>query len=138
MFEHLMALMIIEVHFQFCKNNENHHIMMKICKQTQIFMMFNKWLKDYSYFPAYRIFIHLFVSGTYVCMYTPMCTPLCRHMWRSKVFLDTVGSLPLYSLSSDLNNFRLKIIKNNQKVLKGKFSLAAHQELHCICGDEER
>lgn len=54
------------------------------------------------------------------------------------VFLDIVGSLPQYFLSSDLISFRLKALNIIRKVSNAKFKLAAHQELHCICGNEER
>lgn len=54
------------------------------------------------------------------------------------VFLDIVGSLPRYFLSSDLISFRLKALNIIRKLSNAKFKLAAHQELHCISGNEER
>lgn len=56
---------------------------------------------------------------------------------KHSVFLDIVGSLPLYFLSSDLISFRLKTLNIIRKLSNAKFKLAAHQELHCICGNEE-
>lgn len=56
---------------------------------------------------------------------------------KSSVFLDIVGSLPLYFLSSDLISFRLKALNIIRKLSNAKFKLDAHEELHCICGNEE-
>lgn len=53
------------------------------------------------------------------------------------MFLDIVGSLPPYFLSSDLISFRLKTLNIMRKLSNAKFKLAAHEELHCVCGNKE-